>query len=86
MSNKPEKVFQNGAVRAAIFVNERERDGQSFTKKQVSFQKVYRDKEGEFKTTHSLEINDLPKAVVVLQKAYDYLTVRQEFEDSAAGY
>ena len=86
MSNKPEKIFQHGAVRAAIFVNERERDGQMFTKKQVSFQKVYRDKEGDFKSTSSLEINDLPKAVVVLQKAYDYLTVRQESEDSASGY
>jgi hypothetical protein len=86
MSNKPEKIFQHGAVRAAIFVNERERDGQSFTKKQVSFQKVYRDKEGDFKSTNSLDINDLPKAVVVLQKAYDYLTVRQEFEDSGSIY
>jgi hypothetical protein len=86
MSNKPEKVFQNGAVRAAIFVNERERDGQSFTKKQVSFQKVYRDQEGEFRTTHSLEINDLPKAVVGLQKAYDYLTVRQEFDDHETSF
>jgi hypothetical protein len=86
MSNKPEKIFQHGGVRAAIFVNERERDGQSFTKKQVSFQKVYRDKEGDFKSTNSLDINDLPKAVVVLQKAYDYLTVRQEFEDSGSIY
>jgi hypothetical protein len=86
MSNKPEKVFQHGAVRAATFVNERERDGQMFTKKQVSFQKVYRDKEGDFKSTNSLEINDLPKAVVVLQKAYDYLTVRQEFEDYGTSF
>ena len=86
MSNRPEKVFQNGAVRAAIFVNERERDGQSFTKRQVSFQKLYRDKEGEFKGTNSLDINDLPKAVIVLQKAYDYLTVRQEFEDSPTDF
>jgi hypothetical protein len=86
MSNRPEKVFQNGAVRAAIFVNERERDGQSFTTRQVSFQKLYRDKDGEFKATNSLDINDLPKAVIVLQKAYDYLTVRQEFEDSPADF
>jgi homoaconitase/3-isopropylmalate dehydratase large subunit len=86
MSNRPEKVFQNGAVRAAIFVNERERDGHSFTKRQVSFQKLYRDKDGEFKSTNSLDVNDLPKAVIVLQKAYDYLTVRQEFEDSLTDF
>jgi hypothetical protein len=86
MSNKPEKVFQHGAVKAAIFANEREKDGRVFTMKSVSFQKLYRDKEGVLKTTTSLEVDDLPKAMVVLQKAYDYLTVRQEFEDSASNF
>ena len=77
MSNKPEKVFQHGALKAAVFFNEHERDGRPFTVKRVSFQKVYLDKEGNLKTTTSLDVNDLPKAVVVLQKAYDYLTVRE---------
>jgi ribosomal protein L25 (general stress protein Ctc) len=82
MSNKPEKIFQHGALKAAIFSNEREKDGQSFTVKRVSFHKLYRDREGALKTTTSLEINDLPKATLVLQKAYEYLTVRQEAEDA----
>lgn len=81
MSTKPEKVFQHGALKAAIFANEHERDGQSFTVKRVSFQKLYRDREGNLKTTTSLETNDLPKAVVVLQKAFEYLTVKPEPED-----
>ncbi len=81
MSNRPEKVFQHGGVKAAIFANEHEKDGQSFTKNQISVQKVYRDKEGMFKTTTSLDVNDLPKAILVLQKAFDYLTVRHEPED-----
>ena len=81
MSNKPEKVFQHGALKAAIFANEHEKDGQSFTKKRISFQKLYRDKEGMLKTTASLDVNDLPKAILVLQKAFDYLTVRHEPED-----
>ena len=82
MSSKPEKIFQHGALKAAIFANEYEKENKSFTVKRVSFQKLYRDKEGNLKTTTSLEVNDLPKAVVVLQKAYEYLTMRQEFEDS----
>jgi hypothetical protein len=95
MSNRPEKVFQHGGVKAAIFANEHEKDGQSFTKNRnehekdgqsftknrISVQKVYRDKEGMFKTTTSLDVNDLPKAILVLQKAFDYLTVRHEPED-----
>ena len=81
MSNKPEKVFQHGGVKAAIFVNEHEKDGESFTNKSISVQRVYRDKEGMFKTTNTLYVNDLPKAILVLQKAFDYLTVKHEFED-----
>ena len=81
MSNKPEKVFQNGALKAAVFANEHEKDGQSFTVRRVSLQKLYRDKEGTLKTTTSLEVNDLPKAILVLQKSFDYLTVRHESDD-----
>ena len=81
MSNKPERVFQHGGVKAAIFANEHEKDGESFTKNSISVQRVYRDKEGKFKTTNSLYVNDLPKAVLVLQKAFDYLTVRHDPED-----
>ncbi|UCG11005.1 MAG: hypothetical protein JSU72_10550 [Deltaproteobacteria bacterium] len=81
MSNQPEKVFQHGALKAAIFANEHEKNGQNFTVKRVSFQKLYRDREGNLKTTSSLEVNDLPKAVLVLQKAYEYLTVRLEMEE-----
>ena len=81
MSNKPERVFQHGGVKAAIFANEHEKDGESFTKKSISVQRVYRDKEGMFKTTTSLDVNDLPKAVLVLQKAFDYLTVKHEPEE-----
>ena len=81
MSNKPEKVFQHGGVKAAIFVNEHEKDGESFTRESISVQRVYRDREGTFKTTTSLHVNDLPKAILVLQKAFDYLTVRHEPED-----
>ena len=81
MSSGPEKLFQHGGVKAAIFYNEYEKDGERFTKSRVSVQKVYRDKEGMFKTTSNLDVNDLPKAILVLQKAFDYLTVKHEPED-----
>jgi hypothetical protein len=86
MSSKPERVFQHGGVKAAIFVNEHEKEGESFTKKSISVQRVYRDKEGMFKTTNSLYVNDLPKAILVLQKAFDYLTVRHDPEDVSTSF
>jgi hypothetical protein len=86
MSSKPVRVFQHGGVKAAIFVNEHEKEGESFTKKSISVQRVYRDKEGMFKTTNSLYVNDLPKAILVLQKAFDYLTVRHDPEDVSTSF
>ena len=86
MSTKPERVFQHGGVKAAIFVNEHEKDGESFTRESISVQRVYRDKEGQFKTPTSLNVNDLPKAILVLQKAFDYLTVRHEPDDALTSY
>jgi len=33
----------------------------------------YRDKAGQWKGTNRLSLNDLPKAILALQKAYEYL-------------
>ena len=79
---KPEKVFKVGACQAAIFVNEVEKDGKVMTLPKVSLQVRFRDKRGEWKGTSSLSVNDLPKAILALQKAYDYLTSREKHRTS----
>ena len=75
---KPDKVFKVGACQAAIFVNEIEKNGKVMTLPKVSLQVRFRDKTGEWKGTSSLSVNDLPKAILALQKAYDYLTSRKK--------
>jgi hypothetical protein len=77
---QPEKVFRQGSCSASIFANEITRNGKSIAVPKVSFQKRYKDKSGEWKTSSSLDVNDLPKAVICLSKAYDYLTSRDESE------
>ena len=43
--------------------------------------KRYKDKQtGEFKNSNSYDINDLPKVVAVMNKAFDYLTSREAEE------
>ena len=74
MSQQPEIVFRHGPCSAAIFVNEYQRGEQTFTVRTVSFQKRYRDAKGEWQATSSLHVNDIPKATLVLAKAYEYLT------------
>lgn len=71
---QPDIVFKHGACNAAIFSKEVTRGERTFQVRSVSFQKRYRDKNGEWQTSSYLDVHDLPKAVLVLNKAYDYLT------------
>jgi len=71
---QPEITFRHGSCSASVFTNEYERGYEKFTVKTVSFQRSYRDKFGQWHSSSSLNVNDIPKAVVVLQKAYEYLT------------
>ncbi len=74
---KPEKKFHCGLIEASIFENEVLQNGNQFKVKKVVFQKRYKGKDG-WKTTHTLDINDLPKAILVLKKSYEYLVLSPE--------
>jgi hypothetical protein len=79
--NAPVKKFKAGAISATIWENQTRNDqGQIVSFKNVTFERVYKDVKGEWQTTNGLRANDLPKAVLVLQKAYEYLA----FDESNA--
>ena len=72
--SSPEITFRHGPCSASVFVNEYERGEEKFTVRTVSFQRRYRDKDGAWQSTNSLRVNDIPKANLVLAKAYEFLT------------
>jgi len=76
--SKPEKVFKMGAVRASVFANTFHKDGRDIPLRKVVIEVRYRDKAGQWQGTNSLSINDLPKAITALQKAYEYLLSNPE--------
>lgn len=71
--SKPETVFKVGAVRASIFKNMIVKGNQSIPLAKVVIEVRYKDKTGQWQSTNSLSINDLPKAILALQKAFEYL-------------
>ena len=72
--DRPEKNFKVGAVRAAVWPTTIVlKDGTSFEKKKVVVDRRYKDRNGEWKSTHSLDANDVPKAILALQQAYEYI-------------
>ena len=76
--SKPETVFKVGAVRAAVFRNTIEKNGQSIQLPKVVIEVRYKDKTGQWNGINSLSINDLPKAILALQKAFEYLMEHKE--------
>jgi hypothetical protein len=80
--SKPEKVFKIGAVRASIFRNVIERQGKQVPLPKVILEVRYLDKSGQWKGTNSLSLNEVPKAVLALQKAFEYLSEKKEGQAS----
>jgi len=79
VKNLPEKEFRAGAIRATIWKNKgKTKDGDETEFNTISFERSYMDKEGEWQTTSTLRVNDLPRAQMVLKKAYEHLVLRQE--------
>jgi len=74
---KPEQKFQAGGIEASIFENEIQHNGKTINIKKVAFQKRYKSDQG-WKTTYSLDINDIPKAILVLSKAYEFLILNSD--------
>jgi hypothetical protein len=81
---QPEKRFKAGNCEAAVFENEITRDGQTVNVKKVAIQKRYKTQDDEWKSTHSLDKNDIPKMMLALSKAYEYLTLREDKQDEVA--
>ena len=70
---KPETTFKAGAVRASVFVNTYQRNGQTVPIRKAVADVRYKDKNGEWQSTHSFSLNEIPKAITALQQAYEYM-------------
>jgi hypothetical protein len=76
---KPVKKFSTGQIQVAVWENT-SKEGRVFHT--ISMQRSYKSKEeDEWKNSHSLRVNDLPKAVMALQKAYEFLALKPDQVD-----
>lgn len=78
-----EKTFRQGSCNASIVKSIHVSGERSFTLRKVVFQRHYRDNDGNWKSTHDLRVNDIPKAVIVLNRAYEFLTSNGGPEDDS---
>ena len=77
--NYPEKKYRAGAISATVWKNlGHKSNGEEIEFKTISVERNYQDKEGTWKATNSMRVNDLPKLQVVLQKTYEYLVLAEQ--------
>jgi len=73
----PCKVFACGAVKAAIWIDNRATDDEVVQVHSIKFDRSYKDKDdGQWKHTETFNAEDLPKVAVVAMEAYKYLRLR----------
>ena len=85
--NKPEKKFRAGAISATVWQNQgKDREGNPATYRTISLARNYKDKKtGEWKSTNSFRILDLPKVALVSNKAFEYLVMSDENAKAGEG-
>jgi len=84
--NMPEKRFSTGSIVATVWQNQgKGKNGEVVGYRTVSLQRRYKDKNGVWQSANSFRVNDLPRASLVLQKAFEYLVIREQ-HDTAVDY
>ena len=75
--NIPEKKFSTGGLTATVWENQgKSKTGEEVSFRTVSFQRRYVDTDGEWQSTNTLRVTDLPRASLVLQKDYEYSVMK----------
>lgn len=81
----PKQKFKAGAIAATVWGNETLKEGEVVTYSTVSLDRSYKDKKtGEWKQTNSLRVSDIPRATLVLNKAYEYLVLNGHLAEQEA--
>lgn len=76
--NLPETKFRAGAIAATVWKNTASsKDGKEVEYRTISIERNYKDKNDEWKSTTSMRVNDLPKVIIVMQKAYEHLVLKE---------
>lgn len=69
----PDKKFKAGGLTATVWKSISQKGTTYYN---VQLGKSYKDKDNNWKTTSSLRENEVPKAMVLLQKAYEYVIMQ----------
>ena len=76
---RPEREYRAGTIKAALWRHENERDGQTVVGYTIRLQKRYYDRDSKiWQDTEYMFPEDVPRAQLVLAKAYEYVTLKEK--------
>jgi hypothetical protein len=75
-SSKPIKDFRAGNIQASIWKKEVDQQGQNVIRYSVRIQKQFRKEDGNYENTEYYFRDDLPKLILVAQKAYEHIALK----------
>ena len=70
-TRKPAYKFQCGNVAASVFHKEVGKDGVCYATHNITIDKVYKDKDGEWRSTNVFRPSDMHKVITVAQRAFE---------------
>ncbi len=76
--NFPKKKYKAGGITATLWSNKFVKEGKEGHYDTVSLERIYQDKEGNWQSTNSLRLNDLPKVSILMQKVYEDLILKEQ--------
>ena len=71
------KKFRAGGVPAAIWENEAKINGWTVTMLKATIERRYKDKNGEWKSSSSFGLGELPQAITALDMAMRYVSDKE---------
>ena len=74
---KPLRVFKAGGVRAAIWENTIEKDGENRPVYSIQIDRTYKDGE-EWKTSNHFRLTELARVELVARKAFEFLSLKSQ--------
>ena len=81
---RPTKKFKVGGIAVAIWANQavNPKSGQPETFHSIKLERRYKDKGGDWQSSDSMRTNDLPKAILALSKAYEFIVLEEPEQET----
>lgn len=77
---KPVAKIRAGTISCAIWQNDIVVSGRKVVALKASVERRYKDADGEWKSSTSMSVNEIPRAVLCLQKAFEYIIEHSKSE------